>query len=97
MPIPWVPVEPSTRAHKKLLAWAAADPVARNATRIAELLGMSQPSVSEWLAGKSRPDHPMRLALSNLTAGAVQPEDWLTREESRKVARVKPLRTVPVG
>jgi transcriptional regulator with XRE-family HTH domain len=86
-----------TRALRRLRQWVSEDRDDRTGERLAAALEVAQPTVSRWLAGRSRPDHHMRLALANLTGGAVAVEDWLTREEAKLVGRVKPLRPSTVG
>jgi DNA-binding XRE family transcriptional regulator len=60
-------------------------------TALARKLGVSQPTVSAWKDGSSRPDAVMRRALA-LAVGI--PEDaWLTEDETARIAALAPTGT----
>lgn len=67
------------------------DPKARRKTAIAKGLHISQPSVTAWVAGTSRPEGPLRDALEILTSGFVPAKEWLLAKERESLANVKPL------
>ena len=48
-------------------------------TRLAELLGLSQSSVSGWISGPSRPEAHHRKVLAKLVG--IDEDDWLKPEE----------------
>jgi DNA-binding transcriptional regulator YdaS (Cro superfamily) len=74
------------KAAKALARWQAAGPRRqRGQSAIARALGVSQPAVSAWLKGVSRPEGYLRReALEELTGGAVKAADWTTPEERRQ-------------
>ena len=83
-----------TQGWKDLVAWLEADlpedEPKRNMTRLAEMLGLKQPSVRGWVARHSRPTAgPLREAVCRITKSS--PERWMTkveREEAKKLADV---------
>lgn len=54
---------------------------------LANELGISQPSVSAWVRGTSRPEEHLRDALRMLTGIPV--DAWRTAVESRQVTRIR--------
>lgn len=75
-----------SRGLDKLRRWLEADD-SRSQTTIAKLLGISQPSVSAWLRGRSRPDSLQR-ELLELHMG-IPSEDWYTDGERERIRREK--------
>lgn len=59
---------------KKLRAWMRAEGL--NQTEAAKRLGFSQSCVSEWLAGKKRPEGDSALKIERRTREAVLCADW---------------------
>jgi transcriptional regulator with XRE-family HTH domain len=53
---------------------------------LARILGLSQPSVCEWLAGRTRPDGKFREALRLLAGIAVV--EWCTESEKESLAEI---------
>ncbi len=76
----------NTRGRALLAAWLAEDP-ARSQTKLADDLGITQPSVSGWLTGKSRPEDAMREAVEILTG--VPRAAWRTEAERDAVAELR--------
>ena len=70
-----------TAGAKALRSWLATGVEGRSQTELARLLAISQPSVSQWLRGTSRPEHHHRIALERIAGIPVT--DWLTRKERR--------------
>lgn len=71
-----------TRAHSALQhALDPANPARRYSQgRLALALGVSQPAVSGWASGKTRPEtHHMRRAIERLLG--IPADDWMTPEE----------------
>lgn len=60
--------------------------------QLARSLGVSKSLVSQWLAGSLAPGTFFRLKLERWTGGAVRARDWLTAEERRELAALKPHR-----
>lgn len=54
---------------------------------LAEKLGVSQPSVSAWLAGTTRPEPEVREALENLFG--IPFDGWYTPEEAEVAGRFR--------
>lgn len=81
-----------TPARTKLLSWQAADPKRRTQGFIATQLGVTQPAVSGWLKGNSRPDSHIRKAIEVLTSGEVPELDWEVPAETEK--RLEALRRI---
>lgn len=71
-----------TDGRRLLNAWFDADP-ARTTTSLAKLLGLSQPAVSGWRLGKTRPEQPHRDMLFML-CGIPQPSWELPAERERR-------------
>jgi transcriptional regulator with XRE-family HTH domain len=67
-----------TTGRQQLRAWLDADP-GRNPSKLAGMLGLSQPAVRAWVIGASRPERPFREALQVLCGIPV--EDWELAEE----------------
>ena len=67
--------------RRALIAWLRADP-ARSQSRLADLLGVAQPSVSAWVRGTSRPVPVLRVALDVLTG--IPAESWENARERRR-------------
>lgn len=68
-------------ANNLLRAWMAERE--RSQVWLAEALGVSQPPVSEWLSGRSRPSPVNRIAIESLTG--IPASSWLTEEEVSKL------------
>ncbi|HEV8462112.1 MAG TPA: helix-turn-helix domain-containing protein [Gaiellaceae bacterium] len=62
-----------------LAAWMAEDASKRTQTYVASMLGVKQPSVSQWLRGVSRPEAPQRTGL--LMLAGIPEESWLQPNE----------------
>ena len=58
----------------------------------AEAVASTKASLSLWALGGMRPRHEWRLAIERWTRGAVPAASWLTADERRMVAGVKPYR-----
>lgn len=67
-----------TPGRQLLKAWLDAEP-GRNPTKLAGVLGLSQPAVRAWVIGASRPEHPFREALHVLCGIPV--EAWELEQE----------------
>jgi transcriptional regulator with XRE-family HTH domain len=76
-----------TKARAALIAWLDSDEEGRSQAALAKDLRINQSSVSLWVAGRSRPEQPMRVALFFLTGIAA--DAWLTDEERAFVERVR--------
>ena len=66
----------------------------KSQTWLGEQLGISQPSVSAWLSGRSRPEAHHRRAIERVMATQsvkVPEDDWMTDDE-RAVANGTPRR-----
>lgn len=72
--------------REALRVWIDADPE-RSQSTLARTLGVSQPSVSAWLAGTSRPEAHHREALELLTG--IPADAWKTDVERALVARTR--------
>lgn len=83
---------PETRARKRLSEWMALDEKVRTRSAVALALGMSQPSVSCWVLGDSRPEPHMRDAIEVLTDGYVRAQDWMTSKEAKLAGSLRPMR-----
>ncbi len=64
-----------TTGLHRLRAWMSEDPK-RTKARLARQLGVSGASVHAWFDGTSRPEAPMRRAITELTG--IAEEDWWT-------------------
>lgn len=73
------------------------DPETRTQTSIGSALGVSQPSVADWVNGKSRPKPKFAAALHNLTRGRVHRDGWLTDQERASADEIKPMRRASSG
>jgi transcriptional regulator with XRE-family HTH domain len=62
---------------------------------MAQQLGVSQPSISAWLAGRSRPDLANLFALQHLIG--IPLDAWLTRQERDRLARLREWGPSSVG
>jgi hypothetical protein len=74
-----------TPARRQLVAWMAENPKRRSRGFIARSLGVSQPAVSAWITGISRPAEELRPALQ-LLAG-IDPNLWRTDDERGREIR----------
>lgn len=74
-------VETEGRAR---LAAVLARPGGLSQTRLAYRLGVSQPAVSEWVAGTTRPTAHIRTAIEALVG--IPASAWMTRDERAVVA-----------
>lgn len=70
----------------ELRRWLDADESRSQAT-LARTLEVSQPSVSEWFSGRTRPAPHLREALELLTG--IPAASWQTEEERELVARIR--------
>lgn len=50
---------------------------------VAKSLGVAGATLSLWLSGKRRPDHPYRVAIERYTDGAIPAASWATAAERR--------------
>lgn len=82
-----------TKSRKDLLRWMRKDPKSRTRAAIARALGLTQPAVSGWVLGRTRPDPSHRLAVAVLTGGEVAAEGWALADEKKLVAETKPFRS----
>lgn len=82
----------STAGRQKLELWLDADK-SRSRTMIARALGITQPAVSNWLRGVSRPEHVHRFALERLCG--IPALDWDTAEERERRERLADLQPLP--
>lgn len=77
----------STKGSEAVLALAES---VGGQTRLAELLGVNQSTISGWARGKIRPDGANLTALLELLTSrgiAVVADDFLDREETRSLAQ----------
>lgn len=74
----------STAGQKRLKTWLSADKKSRSQAALARLLGVTQPAVSQWLRGVSRPEMPHRVAIEHLTG--IHADEWLSKGETRALA-----------
>jgi len=58
----------------------------------ASAIGVSAPTMSDWLAGNKRPSDHMRTIVARWTGNSVPESSWLFAEESRAVNAVKAFR-----
>lgn len=65
----------------------------RSQSDLASTLGISQPSVSAWLRGGSRPEPHLREAIRLLTG--IPSSDWDTAEERAVIERARALSGEP--
>lgn len=85
-----VPPRIETEARKKFVAWMSEDPKHRSRGFIARSLGVSQPAVTGWVNGDSRPEADLRPGIQVLTGGIVHPDDWkLERERAREATALR--------
>lgn len=75
-------------ARAALRRWVGADQ-RRSQAALARTIGVTQPSVSAWLAGPSRPESHHREALELLTG--IPADDWKTESERAVVQRAKAI------
>jgi transcriptional regulator with XRE-family HTH domain len=76
------------RARKRLAEFVALEGWSQ--TRVADLCGVTQSSVSGWINGPSRPESHHRKVIAQLVG--IQEEDWLKPDE--RVAMNKALREI---
>lgn len=57
----------------------------------ANALGVSDPTVHDWVTGAKRPKAHHRQAIEAWTGGAVPVAAWLTKEERASQAAVRPF------
>ena len=69
-----------TRASTKLTKWREERDLSQ--TALAKTLGVAQPTVSDWEAGRKTPRTKHVLAIAKLTKNAVPLADWLAPSES---------------
>lgn len=67
-------------AVEKMAAWLAGE---RTHLWLADLLGVSRPTVYRWTIGVHAPDPQYRRAIHDLTKGQIHFDDWYTGEELR--------------
>lgn len=58
----------------------------------AKRLGVSAPTMHDWLTGAKRPTAVWRDAIERLSSGSVPASSWVTPEERTRVARVRPVK-----
>lgn len=75
-----------TQGREALRAYLDGDD-AISQKKLADKLGVKQPSVSAWVSGSSRPETHLREALELLTG--IPAESWKTEDERAKVERVR--------
>lgn len=80
-----------TRGRKLLLQWVSEDPAGRTQTAIGRALGVTQPSVADWMSGKSRPKPDQRVGLERLSGGAIERDSWMTPGERKRLDAVRPM------
>lgn len=73
-------------ARTALREWLSADE-SRSQSWLARTLNVSQPSVSAWLTGASRPEAHHREALEALTG--IPADEWKTSDERALVLRMR--------
>lgn len=73
-------------ARPALRRWIEAE-ASRSQSSLARALGVSQPSVSAWIAGPNRPEAHHREALEAITG--VPADDWKTERERALVLRIR--------
>jgi DNA-binding transcriptional regulator YdaS (Cro superfamily) len=61
-------------------------------TAFAKKCRVSQPAVSQWSSGTSRPDDDLRKVISRLTGGHVPVGSWLTARERKAEAQAASLK-----
>lgn len=76
-----------TDGARLLSDWLSAPGENRSQTLLAEIIGVSQPSVSAWLRGESRPEDHHRESIQLLTL--VPRESWRKPAEQAAVDRVR--------
>lgn len=72
----------NTKARRWLASYVGSKD-GKSRSRIADLLGISQPAVSGWVDGITRPNDVHRKALERLIG--LPADDWMTRDEVRLV------------
>lgn len=77
-----------TEGPKRLADWMKTRTLSQRA--LAEMLGLSQQSVSQWLRRIARPDADQREAIAALTDGAVPVSAWRTPREAARLAALRP-------
>lgn len=55
-------------------------------------IGVSAPTMSDWLSGNKRPTDHMRTAIAKWTRGAVPEGAWMFADEARALEAVKAFR-----
>jgi transcriptional regulator with XRE-family HTH domain len=79
--------ERNTLGRQLLVGWLTEDGAGRSQSKLAELLGIGQSSVSLWVHGRSRPDAHIREALEVITG--VPRGAWETDDERAVVTRAR--------
>lgn len=74
-----------TKASVSLAKWA--DTEGNSQGLLARALSISQPSVSQWVRGVSRPESHLREAIELITG--IPTADWETKDERALVERVR--------
>ena len=74
----------ATQGAKLLAAWMRDRGVSQRS--LARALGVSNGSISLWVAGKRRPDAASRQKVADVAA--IDPADWLTADERASVGAV---------
>lgn len=75
-----------TDGQRLLREWLAAD-TSRSQSSLAKALGLNQSSVSDWIAGISRPDTVMRAALHERCG--IDEATWLSTSERKQLSRLR--------
>lgn len=76
---------PRTRGSKRLEAFLTEHD--HTHSWLAHALGISQPSVSAWIAGTSRPEPELREAIALITS--IPASDWYSTAELAVIERVR--------
>jgi ribosome-binding protein aMBF1 (putative translation factor) len=79
----------NTRGREKLREYLERED-ALSQTQLAARLSIKQPSVSAWVAGDSRPESHLRVALEYIAG--IPAEDWMTIAEADAIERAKASR-----
>lgn len=79
-----------SEGQRLLIAWIKADP-SRSQASVATAVGVTDPAVSAWVKGHSRPEPHLRLVIEVLAS--IPATAWETEEERRvredKVAKIR--------
>ncbi len=87
-------VQQLTDGVKKLRAFLKANKGKVSKRGAARAVGVSSPTMLDWISGRKTPAPPNRRALEIWTGGQVRESDWISRREresAEKACRVAPL------